>query len=173
MKNRKQRENNQETSAPADGSGVQENSGVRSQTKRKHPVRITIIAILLVIVVCAGAVFGYRLLSKKPYEEIKENGYATVRYQLPTDGSKPTDHSILENVGYMVQRLNEQEYWYSEMHSTVNTIMKQEVATYKQFSDGVLVYCDISTSSLVNTAKQFCVANGRVIWRNAAGDKST
>lgn len=139
----------------------------------KHKLRKTLFTALLVLfTVCltAGSA-GCFLIVKK--SAALDEGYKTVSYDLPQDGSTPDQYSAIENVGFMAKRLAGQEYWYSEMHSTVSTIMNQEVATYKQFYDGVLVYCDISTSALVNTAKQFCVAGGRVVWRSASGNKKT
>ena len=51
------------------------------------------------------------------------------------------------------------------MAGTVDTMLSQNVNTWKQFSDGILIQTDITTSSLINSAKQFCWVGDRVIWR--------
>ena len=102
-----------------------------------------------------------------------EEGFVTVSYELPTDGSTPDMHSALENIGYMNTRFRAQTNYYSEMSGTVDTMLTQQVNTWKQYEDGVLIQTDITRSSMVNSARQFCYVGDRVIWRDAAGGPST
>lgn len=126
----------------------------------------TAIAVVFVML-GATAVGMFTSTDEKPVLEEKE-GWGTVSYEIPTDGSTPLSHSGLENIGYMARRLKEQPAWYSEMHGNVNTVIQQQVSTYKQYSDGVLISTDISNSSMINTAKQLCFVGDSVLWREAA-----
>ena len=92
----------------------------------------------------------------------------TVCYELPTDGSTPDQHTGIENIGYMVYRLQNQPSYYSEMHGSVSTMIEQTVETYKQYNDGVMIASDISISSMVKTAQQTCFVGDYVLWRGAA-----
>ena len=100
----------------------------------------------------------------------------TIQKEVPTDGSKPTAYSGLENVAYMAYRLAHTEAYAAVGKSTVDTTVgfisyTQNVETYKDYLDGVMLTEDISTSSLVNTAMQTCFAEGRALWRGPASDK--
>ena len=92
----------------------------------------------------------------------------TVCYELPTDGSTPDQHTGIENIGYMVYRLQNQPSYYSEMHGKVSTMIEQTVETYKQYNDGVMIAADISVSSMVKTAQQTCFVGDYVLWRGPA-----
>ena len=94
-------------------------------------------------------------------------------YVVPTDGSTPLDHTAVENLGYMAARLKGQPSYYAEMHGLVDTMVNQDVESYKQYSDGVLILTEISQSSLVKTAKEFCYVGNDVLWREAAGSTDT
>ncbi len=130
----------------------------------------TAIAVVFVML-GATAVGMFTSTDEKPVLEAKE-GWGTVSYEVPTDGSTPESHSGLENIGYMARRLKEQPEWYSEMQGVVNTVIRQDVFTFKQYSDGVLISTDISKSSMINTAKQLCYVGDSVLWREAAKDAS-
>lgn len=139
----------------------------------KHKRRIIKASTVLgAVVIVAVSIVGLGFFRQKDFGEATGQ-YYTAYYETPTDGSKPTDHSGLENIGYMNYVLSNQPYWSSEMHGTVSTIISQQIATYKQYYDGVLVSADITTSSMVNSAKQFCVHDDVVLWRDPAGGKET
>lgn len=129
-------------------------------------------AILGVGVVAVGSIFT----TADP--NVVDPGFVTVSYVVPDDGSAPTDHSALENIGYMNRRFQEQTRWYSEMHGTTvaNTMginVNQSVNTYKQFENNTLIMADITTSSMVNKARQFCYFGDEVIWRMGTGSSNT
>ncbi len=69
----------------------------------------------------------------------------------------------------------QQTEWYGEYSGYVNTVVTQDVHTYKYYKDGMLISADITESSLVNAAREFCYVkdNDRVLWREAAGGSST
>ncbi len=143
--------------------------------KSKYHRRITkVLASFSVAAVLTIGVFGVNaLFFKESAPNVVDEGFVTVAYPLPEDGSTPDMHSALENIGYMNTRLMGQDNWYSEMRGVVDTMLQQQVSTFKQFSDDVLIQTDITTSSMVNSARQFCYVGDRVIWREAAGGAST
>lgn len=131
--------------------------------RKKVGVALTLIVVTIVMMITAPAMF----FSKEETGREQIDGFNTVSYDLPTDGSLPVDHTGLENIGYMARRLSQQTDWYSEMHGLVDTMIQQRVETYKQFSDGILVSADISASSMIKTAKQLCYVGDFVLWRTA------
>ncbi len=141
--------------------------------KHKRRLRKVALAFSAVLATGAAGLFGVGFFKQAEVAPLVDYGYSTVCYELPQNGSAPTSHTALEAVGYMNYRLKQQPNWYSEFHSKVHTIMEQEVTTYKQFCDGVLISSDITRSSLVNNAKQFCTTGDKVLWRNAAGGPET
>ena len=90
----------------------------------------TAIAVVFVML-GATAVGMFTSTDEKPVLEAKE-GWGTVSYEVPTDGSTPESHSGLENIGYMARRLKEQPEGYSEMQGVVTTVIRQDVSTFKQ-----------------------------------------
>lgn len=134
----------------------------------KHVRRIRKFAAVASLgVVGAIAVVGVGFFAPKTTVELNEDFY-TVCYEAPKDGSKPTDHTLVENVGYLNYVLQNQPYWSSEMFSTVNSLgFSQTVETYKQYYDGVLISADVA-KGFSSKATQFCVANGVVMWRPSA-----
>ncbi len=134
--------------------------------KKKLAIILPIVSVLLAAGVAGSVIVWLVFFRKVDIAPLEDKGYATVCFEAPSDGSLPTDHTGIENIGYMNWRLQQEPFWYSEMHGGVsNSAAPQVVETYKQFHDGVLVSADISTSSLLNTATQFCVADGVVLWR--------
>ena len=147
--------------------------GLRLKAKYHRRVTKVLASFSAAAVLCLG-VFGVNaLFFQDTAPNVVDEGFVTVAYDLPTDGSTPDAHTALENIGYMNTRLMGQDNYYNEMHGFVDTMIKQEVSTYKQFSDGVLIQTDITTSSMVNSARQFCYVGDRVLWRDAAGGPST
>ena len=153
--------------------------GVKLKAKYHRRVTKALAACSIAAVLFLG-VFGVNaLFFQKAAPNIVEDGFMTVAYELPTDGSTPADYAsadlsdALKNIGFMNTRFKGQKNWYSEMHGTVDTILSQSVNTYKQFDDGILIMADITTSSMVNVARQFCYVGDRVLWREAAGGASS
>ncbi len=145
---------------------------VSTHAKKRHRKRnLIILAALLLVLAIVGTTLGV-MFTGSP-DPIVDLGFETVKYEIPSDGSKPTEHTGVENIGYMNYKLRSQPYYYAEMHGTVDTIMTQQITTYKQFYNNVLISSDITTSSMINSAFQFCTTDDRVIWRESAGGKST
>lgn len=90
----------------------------------------------------------------------------SVSYEVPTDGSLPTEHTALENFGYLNSRFRAQTNWYSETHGTLSTsVSSQTLHAYKQFSGGKLISTTVFTSDAVKLSRQLCETESEVLWR--------
>lgn len=135
----------------------------------KHKRRLRKVVLAFSAVLVAGLSYiGLGFLITKENYGVEELGNATVCYVTPADGSLPTEHTLVENVGYLNYALQNKEYWSSSMASTVHTVMDQHVYTYKKMYDGKLISADMATGAS-NTARQFCVTDEFVLWREAKG----
>lgn len=152
---------------------VRKKNGMRLKAKHHRRLVKGLAGVAACAVLVGGAFAVNALFFNKAAPNTVEEGFVTVAYELPTDGSTPDMHSALENIGYMNSRLRAQSNYYSEMSGTVDTMLTQQVNTWKQYEDGVLIQTDITRSSMVNSARQFCYVGDRVIWREAAGGPST
>lgn len=124
-------------------------------------------AVLSVFAVGAIGVVGVGFFAPQKNTEL-DGDFKTVCFETPTDGTKPTDHTLVENVGYLNYTLQNAEWWSSEMHSSVSAMgFSQSVETYKKFYDGVLISADIA-KGFSQKATQFCVVNDVVLWRSSA-----
>ena len=152
---------------------VRKKNGLRLKAKHHRRLVKGLAGVAACAVLVGGTFAVNALFFNKAAPNTVEEGFVTVSYELPTDGSTPDMHSALENIGYMNTRFRAQTNYYSEMSGTVDTMLTQQVNTWKQYHDGVLVQTDITRSSMVNSARQFCYVGDRVIWRDAAGGPST
>ena len=136
------------------------------------------------IATALGLLFGSSLFLVACQEEekptilppvVEDNPSYCVTYDLPTDGSKPTDHTGLENIGYMAGQLAKAENYHVEISSdvTANIVISyvQHVETVKDYQGGVMVAQDIATSAFVNTASQACFMDDYVYMRKPVSDK--
>ncbi len=140
----------------------------------KHVRRMRkVAAVASVGVVGAIAVVGVGFLA--PAKDVqRDEDFKTVCLVAPTDGTKPTDHTLVENVGYMNYVLQNQPYWSSVGKSTVianvGVSSTQTVDTYKQYYNDVLIQTDIalnSTLASLNYGEQFCQTDGVVLTRKS------
>ena len=143
-------------------------------SKKKKIVLISVLSFVAALLITAAVLVG--LIFKPANIPTRgELGFETVCYELPDDND-PTSHTGIENIGYMNWRLQHQNYWYSEAHVFVsNSMDNQNVSTYKQYNNGVLISTDISISNLVNKAVQYCQVRGGnvVLFRSSKGGKKT
>ena len=133
--------------------------------KKKFWLKIAAIgAVVLSLAVGAGIVVPQFFEEATP--NVVDEGFVTVSSPVPEDGSTPDMHTALENIAYMNAAFKAQKSWYSEMHGTTDaSLMEQSVSTYKQSSDNVLIVADITQSSMVKAARQFCYTGDEVLWR--------
>lgn len=144
-----------------------------TKLSKKKKILISVLTITGAILITAAVLVGL-IFRPANIPEREDLGFETVCYELPDDND-PTAHTGIENIGYMNWRLQHQTMWYSEAHVFVdNSTDDQNVSTYKQYHNGVLISTDISKSNLVNKAAQYCQVRGGnvVLFRNAAGGKS-
>ncbi len=82
--------------------------------------------------------------------------------------------TALEIFGRLNWKFSQARSWTSEYHSTVSTVVQQEVANYKAYSDGVLLSADITKSSVINEASLFCFLKdeNRVMWQKPVNAKA-
>ena len=117
------------------------------------------------LLILGAFAIGSALLSSVVPNVVPDD-FVTVSYELPDDGSNPTGHSALENIGYMNYRFKNQPSWYMEMHGSTSTPAgPQSVNTFKQYSDGVLIMADVTSSPLIKAGRQFCYVGDEVMWR--------
>lgn len=157
---------------------VKKRSGKTAFKARRHRRLTQVLAMFSCFAILGVGIFAIGSIFNKADPNVVDPGFVTVSYELPSDGSLPSDHSALENVGYMNKRFAGQTKWYSEMHgSTVANTMginvNQSVNTYKQFDNETLIMADITASSMVNKARQFCYRGDEVIWRMGSGSSSS
>lgn len=152
-----------------------------ARVKRRKPLALKHVrrmrkiaaAVCSIGVVGAVSVFGVGFLM--PSKNIQLDGeFETVCFEVPANGAKPTDYTLVENVGFLNYVLQHQPYWSSVGNSTTvanaGIVSTQTVDTYKMYYNGVLVSTDIalnSTLASLNYGEQFCQANDVVLTRKA------
>lgn len=157
------------------------------RVKRRKPLALKHVrrmrkvgAVAAVGVVGAVGIFGVGFLM--PPKAIQLDGeYATVCYVAPTDGTKPTDHTLVENVGYMNYVLQNQAFWSSRARTDVDAVAlgipaKQAVDNYKQYYNGVLISADCSFSSVAQSlqyGEQFCQVENAVLFRKSTSNSTS
>ncbi len=140
--------------------------------KRRRALKACASLSAIFILLLGVFAIGSALLSSVVPNVVPDD-FVTVSYELPTDGSKPDSHSALENIGYMNYRFKNQPNWYAEVHGSTSTpIGPQSINTFKQYSDGVLVMADVTSSSFINAGRQFCYVGNEVMWRELPKNSS-
>ncbi len=130
--------------------------------------KLKIALIIFATLTIALGMFFLQACNKRPEYYGVDKGFCTVMKQAPSDGSKPSDYTVLDNVAFLNYVFNNQPYYYTEMQGTTSAMgVKQLVSTYKQKNDGVVIVTEITSSSMVKSARQFCYVNDEVIWRNS------
>ncbi len=107
--------------------------------------------------------------------------YGSVVYEVEKgetyDAASADEYSAIDIFGRLNWKFAQQTKWYGEMHGIVSVPMinmEQDVTTYKQYDNDMLISADLTKSSMVNAARQFCYLKDqdRVIWREAADKKA-
>ena len=98
--------------------------------------------------------------------------------QEPQAGDDPAKLTGIENVKRIAYVLQYAENSSVDGTGTVNAKgglinTTQNVKVFKDYSRGVLLQIDITTSTFVNSACQTCYAGGKALLREASGKKST
>lgn len=152
--------------------------GLRIENRRKLRRSTRVIASLCVALVLLGGLFGFGSALFKDAERNTVNlGYGSVSHEVATGEIflPEKNYSAIDIFARLNWTFEHQTKWFSSMHSVVSTVVQQEVTTFKQYNDGILISADLTRSSIINDAKQFCYLKDRdlVIWRGAAGGPSS
>jgi len=96
----------------------------------------------------------------------------------PKAGDDPMKLSGIENVMRIAYVLQHAENYSVDGTGTVNAKSvgvntKQDVKVYKDYSRGVMLQIDITTSSMVNSAAQTCYVGNKAMRREASGGEKT
>ncbi|MBO4284036.1 MAG: hypothetical protein J5958_05355 [Clostridia bacterium] len=92
----------------------------------------------------------------------------------PKAGDDPAKLSGIENVMRIAWVLQHAEKYSVDGTGTVKaSITTQSVKVYKDYNRGVMLEIDITTSSMVNSATQFCYVGNTAMMRDASGAKKT
>ncbi len=129
------------------------------------------IAVSLLVIICAVCLAcGVTACSARSNTPVETPDLGTtVRGELPTDGSKPTEHTALENVSYMATVLDGRSFYHSyAKNSTKSTGYEQVTQTWKDFKTAevsglghdVMVSSDLSYSALIKSSSQSCYVDG-------------
>lgn len=151
---------------------------MKSFLLRKKKLLISCVAVVLTIAVALTLLFS---CGNKSGRVIPPSNSASIFLLPPKDGSKPQDHSGLENIGYLAGKLSERDFYHVENVSKVSAKsmginVNQNVVGSKDFSDGILIVStvSISESSLApSKAQQRFYSDGKVVIRKpASSDKA-
>ena len=130
----------------------------------KRPFRT--IAVTLLGILCTATFAGGLSACKKhgPVDTVK--GRTTVREALPTDGSLPTQHTALENIGYMATVLDGQPSYHVYAYNSTKAMggYEQVTQSWKDYKNSqlsgigqsVMICSDLSYSMLVQSSTQSC-----------------
>ena len=150
----------------------------------KKFTRRRILVLLAAVLLIVAGVFAYFQFFRDKGVSGVDNPPSGEAYSIcltpPTDGSKPEDHTALENIGYIIGRLSARDFYHNEsvskatasaLFGTVN--VTQNVAGSKDYKDGVLIVSSISTSASAfapSKAIQRFYGEDKAVVRNAASD---
>ena len=152
------------------GLRIEERRKLRQSTK----LIVCIAAALVMLVGVCG--FGSEFLNDADRNAVS-TGYGSVSERVKKGETYRAEagYSAIDIFARLNWTFAQQPKWYSSMQSVVKTVVKQEISTFKQFDNGILISADLTRSSVVNGAKQFCYLKDRdiVMWRDAAGKPST
>ena len=129
------------------------NPGVHSGTLSTVMKTVAILSAVIIFLV-----LGISLLAAFTGEAERNN--VDLSYGSVAEEVRPGE-TFSESAGYspvdVFARLNwkfrTEDEWYGEYHGFVDTVVSQDVQTYKYYRDGMLLSADLTKSSLVNAAR--------------------
>lgn len=146
----------------------------KNYTGSKRRIAVCFLAVVLVLAIGAMVLCG---CSDKPQGYRPES--PSVTKTPPKDGS-PEDYDALDNIAFVIGKLNSRKYYHSENRNTANATslgivnVKQTVVGSKDYKDGLLISSTISTSSsslAPSKALQKFYGEKKVVVRTAASNK--
>jgi len=154
------------------------NKPTKSKTIRKivmklsKKIAVSLLGILCTVSLACGL---SACKGKKPVDTPENN--KTVRLELPGDGSLPTAHTGIENIGYMATVLDRQPMYHAYAHNSSKAMGYEQITqTWKEYkgkelsgyNGGVMICSDLSYSSLVKSGTQACFVNDVVYMRSSS-----
>ncbi|MDE5721953.1 MAG: hypothetical protein K2I30_04340 [Clostridia bacterium] len=136
------------------------------------------IAVSLLGIICtASLACGISACKAKKSPVGMPEHLTTVRMALPNDGSLPTAHSGLENIGYMATVLDNQPYYHSYARNSAKVMGYEQITqTWKDYKgkelsgydSGVMICSDLSYSTFVKSGMQTCFVNNAAYMRSSS-----
>ncbi|MDE6598030.1 MAG: hypothetical protein K2K60_05280 [Clostridia bacterium] len=142
--------------------------------KKGRKIAVSLLGILSTLCIAGGV----SACKNKSNPMMAPENATTVRMVTPNDGSLPTAHTALENVGYMAYTLDNQAYYNAYANNSSKAMGYEQITqTWKVYKsapltgigESVLVSSDISYSSLVKSALQTCSIGNREAYTRGGG----
>ncbi|MDE7181955.1 MAG: leucine-rich repeat domain-containing protein [Clostridia bacterium] len=136
------------------------------------------IAVSLLGIICTASLAGgiSACKAKKSPVGMPEH-LTTVRMALPNDGSLPTAHTGIENIGYMATVLDNQPYYHAYARNSAKVMGYEQITqTWKDYKgkelsgydSGVMICSDLSYSTFVKSGTQTCFVNDKAYMRSSS-----
>ncbi len=146
--------------------------------RRKQKRRFLLWAGALLLVVALGATFLFACSGSVKTDSVPPSNSLSISLTPPTDGSKPGDHTALENVGYIIGRLSSRSCYHTDTVGTVSAKVgliaaNQDIIGTKDYKEGILITSSISLSHstfVSSRALQKFFGDETVVVRSAASD---
>lgn len=123
--------------------------------------------------------YGSAVIVVKEGEKFTASAFTSTLKERDEEGNAVSGDEDTYDAVDVFGRLNwtfaQKTNWQAAVRGTVETAVgPQDVQTYKNYANGMLICADITTSGMVNVARQFCYIPGqdRVLWRESTANKS-
>lgn len=129
--------------------------------KKGKKIAVSLLGILSALCIAGGV----SACKNKSNPMMAPENATTVRTVTPNDGSLPTAHEPLENIGYMAYTLDNQAFYHAYAHNSTKSMGYEQVTqTWKDYKsaastgigESVMICSDISYSTLAKSALQTC-----------------
>ena len=145
---------------------------------RKKKVIFSILCVVVVIVATMAILFSVG--AQGTTESTLPENTVNICFTPPADGSLPEDHSVTDNVGYIIGRLSRRTFYHTDSEADVSSNsmgmdVRQTILGTKDFKDGVMITSQLSISYSAfapSKALQKFFGENSVVVRNAASGNS-
>lgn len=145
---------------------------------RKKKVIFSILCVVVVIVATVAILFSVG--AQGTTESTLPENTVNICLTPPDDGSLPEDHSVTDNVGYIIGRLSRRTFYHTDSEADVSSNsmgmdVRQTILGTKDFKDGVMITSQLSISYSAfapSKALQKFFGENSVVVRNAASGNS-
>lgn len=124
------------------------------------------IAATLLGILCTGCLAGGLTACSTKGPTGTPDDATTIRLALPNDGSAPTAHTGLENIGYIAYALDKKDYYHVYANCSSKAMGYTQITqSWKDYKDNIMICSDITYSSLAKAGTQACFVNNEVYMR--------